>query len=110
MTSIPNTALKALCIDPRVEGVFPGLCYNWVDGEEGIMLRRFRVILEPNDLGGYTVTVPILPGCISEGDTREEALANIKEAIELYMESLQADGEPIPAEEAIEEAVVEVAA
>ncbi|MEE9202825.1 MAG: type II toxin-antitoxin system HicB family antitoxin [Dehalococcoidia bacterium] len=61
------------------------------------MLRRFRVILEPNELGGYTVTVPVLPGCISEGDTREESLANIKEAIELYIESLQADGEPVPA-------------
>jgi len=72
------------------------------------MLRRFRVILEPNELGGCTVTVPLLPGCISEGDPKEEALANIKEAIELYMESLQADGEPIPAEEAIEEAVIEV--
>ena len=74
------------------------------------MLRRFRVVLEPNELGGYTVTVPLLPGCISEGDTREEALANIKEAIELYLESLQADGEPVPTEEAIEEAVVEVTA
>ena len=72
------------------------------------MLRKFRVILDPNELGGYTVTVPLLPGCISEGDTKEEALANIREAIELYMESLQADGEPIPAEEAIEEALVEV--
>jgi len=59
-------------------------------------LRKFRVILEPNELGGYTVTVPLLLGCISEGDTKEEALANIKEAIELYIESLQADGEPIP--------------
>lgn len=73
------------------------------------MRKSFRVILEPNELGGYTVTVPSLPGCISEGDTREEALANIKEAIELYIESLQADGEPIPTEESIEEAVVEVA-
>ena len=72
------------------------------------MLRRFRVILEPNELGGYTVTVPLLPGCISEGDTKEEALANIKEAIEVYMESLEADGEPIPTEEAVEEAVIEV--
>ena len=71
------------------------------------MLRRFRVVLEPNELGGYTVTVPQLPGCISEGDTKEESLANIKEAIELYLESLQADGEPIPSEEAIE-TVVEV--
>jgi len=74
------------------------------------MLRKFRVILEPNDLGGYTVMVPLLPGCISEGDTRAEALTNIKEAIELYIESLQADGEPIPTEETFEEAVVEVAA
>ena len=74
------------------------------------MLRKFRVILEPNDSGGYTVTVPLLPRCISEGDTKAEALANIKEAIELYIESLQADNEPIPTEEAIEEAVVEVTA
>ena len=73
-----------------------------------MMLRRFRVTLELNELGGYTVTVPLLPGCISEGDNKEEALANIKKAIELYMESLQAAGEPIPAEEAIEEGVIEV--
>lgn len=73
------------------------------------MLRRFRVLLELNEEGGYTVTVPVLPGCISEGDTREEALTNIKEAIELYLESLEADGEAIPQEAAFEEAVVEVA-
>lgn len=71
--------------------------------------RAFRVILEPNEEGGFTVTVPLLPGCISEGDTREEALVNIKEAIELYLESLEADGEPIPDESRIEEALVEVA-
>ena len=45
-----------------------------------------RVILEPGDEGGYTVFVPALPGCISEGDTEEEALSNIREAIELYFE------------------------
>jgi antitoxin HicB len=72
-------------------------------------MRTYRVILEPNESGGYTVTVPLLPGCISEGDTKKEALANIKEAIELYIESLQEDGEPIPTEESVEEAVVEVA-
>jgi predicted RNase H-like HicB family nuclease len=72
------------------------------------MMRRFRVILEPNELGGYTAIVPLLPGCISEGDTKEETLANIKEAIELYIESLRVDGEPIPTEEMVEEAVVEV--
>ena len=48
---------------------------------------RLKVVLEPSEDGGYTVYVPSLPGCISEGDTREEALVNIKEAIELYLES-----------------------
>ncbi len=74
------------------------------------MVRRFKVVLEPNESGGYTVHVPILPGCISEGDSKNEALTNIKEAIELYIESLEEDGEPIPSEESAEEAVVEVTA
>jgi len=47
---------------------------------------RFIVVLEPAEEGGYTVYVPSLPGCTSEGETREEALKNIKEAIELYLE------------------------
>ena len=47
---------------------------------------NLKVILEPCAEGGYTVYVPALPGCISEGDTRAEALANIREAIELYLE------------------------
>jgi predicted RNase H-like HicB family nuclease len=47
---------------------------------------RLTVILEPSDEGGYTVYVPALPGCISEGDTKDEALTNIREAIELYLE------------------------
>lgn len=71
-------------------------------------MRRVKVILEPNELGGYTAIVPLLPGCISEGDSKEEALANVKEAIELYIESLEADGEPIPTDEETEEAIVEV--
>ena len=49
---------------------------------------RLKVILEPSDEGGYTVFVPSLPGCISEGASVEEALENIKEAIELYLELL----------------------
>ena len=73
-------------------------------------MRKYRVLLERNESGGYTVTVPTLPGCISEGDNRKEALANIKEAIELYIESLIADNEPIPAEDSFEEVFVEVAA
>jgi predicted RNase H-like HicB family nuclease len=47
---------------------------------------KLKVILEPSEEGGYTAIVPGLPGCISEGDTKEEALANIREAIELYLE------------------------
>ncbi len=48
----------------------------------------FKVVLEPSEEGGYTVYVPALPDCISEGDTLEEALQNIREAIELYLEPL----------------------
>ncbi len=55
-----------------------------------------QVILIPDETGGYTVEVPSLPGCFSEGDTIDEALANIKDAIELYIESLVAHGEEIP--------------
>jgi predicted RNase H-like HicB family nuclease len=50
---------------------------------------RFKVILEESDEGGYTAYVPSLPGCISEGNTKEEALKNIHEAIELYLESVE---------------------
>jgi predicted RNase H-like HicB family nuclease len=52
---------------------------------------KLRVVIEPSDEGGYTATVPVLPGCISEGDTREEALANIQEAIQLYLEPIDDD-------------------
>jgi predicted RNase H-like HicB family nuclease len=52
---------------------------------------QLRIMLEPSDDGGYTVTVPSLPGCISEGDTREDALANIREAIQLYLEPVDDD-------------------
>ncbi len=47
-----------------------------------------KVILEPSNEGGYTVTVPSLPGCISEGETIDDAMLNIKEAIELFLEPL----------------------
>jgi len=47
---------------------------------------KIKLVLETSEEGGFTVYVPSLPGCISEGETKEEALANIKEAIELYLE------------------------
>ena len=52
---------------------------------------KLKVVLEPSDEGGYTVYVPSLPGCISEGENMEESLRNIKEAIELYLESVEDD-------------------
>ena len=52
---------------------------------------KLTVMLEPSEEGGFTVLVPALPGCISEGSTREEALKNIQEAIELYIEPVEDD-------------------
>ena len=52
---------------------------------------KLRVVLEASEEGGYTAHVPALPGCISEGDTREEALTNIRDAIALYLEPTEDD-------------------
>ncbi len=52
---------------------------------------KIKVVFEPCEEGGYTVYAPSLQGCISEGDTKEEALINIKEAIELYLEDIEDD-------------------
>ena len=60
------------------------------------MLRRFKVIIEPEPEGGFSVHVPALTGCASQGETVKEALTNIKEAIELYILSLKDDNLPLP--------------
>ena len=52
---------------------------------------NLKIILENSDEGGYTAIVPALPGCISEGNTKENALKNIREAIELYLEPVEDD-------------------
>jgi len=60
---------------------------------------KYIAVFEPDkEIGGYTVTIPALPGCISEGDAFEEALKNIKEAAELYLEVMRKDKEEIPTE------------
>jgi len=69
---------------------------------------KFRVLLQQDEDGVFVAEVPTLPGCISQGDTRSAALANIREAIEGYLESLRAHGEPIPP--SIGEEVVDVGA
>jgi predicted RNase H-like HicB family nuclease len=60
---------------------------------------KYTVVLQRENGGGYVATVPALPGCVSQGDTREEALKNIEEAMELYLEDVKAAGEPIPTED-----------
>jgi predicted RNase H-like HicB family nuclease len=52
---------------------------------------RFKIVFEPSDEGGFTAYVPALPGCISEGDSVDETLTNIQEAIELYLEPVEDD-------------------
>jgi len=59
---------------------------------------KYTVVLQQESDGGYVATVPALPGCVSQGDTREEALANIKEAIDVYLEDVLDAGEPLPTE------------
>jgi predicted RNase H-like HicB family nuclease len=69
---------------------------------------KYRVLIEPDEDGVFVAEVPSLPGCISQGQTREQAIENIKEAIALYLESLEAHNEPVPPP--ITEELVEVEA
>jgi predicted RNase H-like HicB family nuclease len=68
---------------------------------------KFRVVLQQDDDGAFVVEVPSIPGCVSQGVSRAQALDNIREAIEGYLESLKQDGEPILPP--IDEEVVDVA-
>lgn len=73
------------------------------------MKRRYTVILEKEADGGYHVFCPALPGCHSEGDTLDDAMDAIREAIEVYIDSLVAHGEKVPEESDIIVAHAEVA-
>lgn len=71
-------------------------------------MLKYTVILIPEDEGGYSVEVPALPGCYTQGDTRKEAISMAREAIELHLDSCKSHGEPIPEETGIESLTVEV--
>lgn len=71
------------------------------------MTVKLRVLVQPDEDGVYVAECPTLPGCVSQGATRAEALANVREAIEGYLASLEAHGEPIPP--GIHEETIEVA-
>jgi predicted RNase H-like HicB family nuclease len=66
---------------------------------------KLKVVLEASEDGGFTAIVPALPGCISEGDTREEALANIQEAVLLYLEPSDHETDSWPDAEVVEIAI-----
>ena len=68
---------------------------------------RYTIILEPDpDEGGYTVTVPALPGCVTQGETIEEAIVMAKDAIRLFIETLIAEGQPVPLEHEHPQAII----
>lgn len=71
---------------------------------------RYTVIIESGRESGYVVLCPALPGCVSQGRTRREALKNIKEAVEAYIEALLEDGRPVPVERGREIVEIEVTA
>ena len=71
---------------------------------------KYTVLIRAGNERGYVATVPTLPGCVSQGRTRREALRNIKEAIEAYVEALLEDGLPVPTETDVKLVDVEVSA
>ena len=67
----------------------------------------YTIILEPDpEEGGYTVTVPVLPGCVTQGETIEEAIVMAKDAIRLFIETLMAEGQPVPLEHEHPQAII----
>ena len=73
-------------------------------------VKSYRILLRKEPESGYTVIVPILPGCVTYGNTLDEAIAMAEEAIELYIESLVANGEEVPTEQDTFEYMLEVGA
>ena len=77
-----------------------GLDVGGLEPKEAMM--KYKVVLEPQEEGGYTVYVPTLPGCVSQGETTEEAMANIREAVEVYLESVNEGGIGFPQIEVVD--------
>jgi predicted RNase H-like HicB family nuclease len=80
-----------------------GVLDKWAEQD---VAMRYRVLIEQDEDGVFVAEVPSLPGCISQGGTRDEALSNVREAIALYLESLEAHSDPVPPP--ITEEIIEV--
>src|SRR4030042_4666933 len=92
----------------KLSVVSEAMCRN--DQKKGGEVMRYRILLEQDEEGIFIAECPALPGCVSQGNTRAEALKNIQDAIKGYIESLKKHNEPIPPpieEEIIEEEVVD---
>ena len=76
------------------------------DSTGKIIIMRYRIMIEPDEDGVFVAECPSLPGCISQGHTREAAIANIRDAIQGYIASLEKHNEPVPLP--ITEEIVEV--
>lgn len=63
-------------------------------------MTTYTLVMAPDAEGGYTVIVPALPGCVTEGDTEDECIANAREAISLYLDELRDEGQAAPVESA----------
>jgi antitoxin HicB len=59
-------------------------------------VHTYSIVVDPDGQGGFTVTVPSLPGCITQGDTIEQCLEHAEEAVTLYLEELKANGRAVP--------------
>lgn len=70
---------------------------------------HYKVVIEPQEEGGFTAYIPSLPGCVTEGETYEEVVSNIKEALELYLETMKEKNQTIKSDDVrIEEMHVSV--
>ena len=78
-----------------------GEIFIYTVGGDNMKTLRYRILLREEPEGGYTVIVPALPGCVTYGDTIEEAIEMAKEAVELYIESLKEHDDEIPTDERI---------
>jgi predicted RNase H-like HicB family nuclease len=105
--SLPLNAFADVPVTPVevYNGFDRGLATNLFEAT----IMRYTVVLEQEEDGGFVVAVPALPGCFSQGDSRDEALANIREAIELYIEDCRDAGDPVPTDAGKEFVEIEAA-
>jgi predicted RNase H-like HicB family nuclease len=89
------------------KGLYPTI-FSAIMFRNKVNHMNFKVLIEKDEDGFFTITVPSLPGCISQGATEEEAKKNIQEAIALHLESIAMNGTPIEHQKGVHEAVVAV--